>query len=143
MLASLIHTNRGPEPQMDTSNANTKPNARQLALDSSFRATKRPRLSSTTGPAATLIVAPMSLLGQWKNELERSSKPGTIKVMIWHGTTRGSLDSVIDAGGNDPVDVVITSYGTLASEHAKWTKMGKGSSPVYDGKCSTFQSFPS
>jgi hypothetical protein len=79
-------------------------------------------------PSATLIVAPTSLLSQWAEELARSSKPGTMKVLVWHGQNRLDLGGLRSAE-DGPLNIVITSYGVLASEHAK---IGKTGSPVYD-----------
>ena len=131
MLSALIQTARGPEdPSPEpTQNPSKK---RQLNLNSAFRAVKREqdaRPVTTRGPAATLIVAPTSLLTQWATELERSSKPGTLKVLVWHSQNRMDLDAAV--GGDDPVDVVITSYGTLVSEHSK------SSSPVFESESFT------
>lgn len=83
-----------------------------------------------TSNSATLVVAPTSLLSQWASELERASKPGSLKVKVWHGTNRISLDS--ELGG---ADVVITSYGVLASEHAKHqAPKSNYRSPLFKGK---------
>lgn len=128
MLSALIQTARGPEePEPEPSRRPKK--RRQLKLDKSFRSltVKAPRKSSK-GPSATLVVAPTSLLSQWCEELERSSQAGTLKVIVWHGQGRLDLEAAVE--GDNPVDVVITSYGTLASEHAKSEKL---SSPVYEG----------
>lgn len=94
---------------------------------------KRPRLKSGT-PRATLVVAPMTLISQWCDELERSSKGGELRVLMYYGNKRESgadLQQEIDGG----VDVVVTrcaqcpealgvvvdaacvrSYGTLCSD---------------------------
>ncbi|CAL1694577.1 unnamed protein product [Somion occarium] len=125
MLSALIQTARDPEEPLP-SKPSLKP--RQLKLNSAFRvASNSSRPSSTKGPSVTLIVAPTSLLNQWSEELHRSSKDGTLKVLVWHGQGRLDLDAAVE--GDDAVDVVITSYGTLASEHAK---SEKGSSPVFE-----------
>ncbi|KAJ1301712.1 hypothetical protein OPQ81_008946 [Rhizoctonia solani] len=83
-------------------------------------------------PHATLLVAPISLLSQWQSELDRSSKPDTLRTIIWHGLNRANLFEVLgpQATGERPVDVVITSYGTLSSEYANVEK-GKASQ-IYD-----------
>uniref|UniRef100_A0A7S0CPX5 Uncharacterized protein n=1 Tax=Amorphochlora amoebiformis TaxID=1561963 RepID=A0A7S0CPX5_9EUKA len=54
----------------------------------------------------TLVVCPMSLIGQWHSEILKHSFQS---ALIYHGGDRG--ESLITA-----YDVVITSYGTLASE---------------------------
>nr|GLL47250.1 putative SWI/SNF-related matrix-associated actin-dependent regulator of chromatin subfamily A member 3-like 3 [Ipomoea trifida] len=42
----------------------------------------------------TLIVCPMALLGQWKDELEAHSKPDSISVFVHYGGTRCGLDNL-------------------------------------------------
>lgn len=132
MLSALIQTARGPE-EPDLSG--TRPaKRRQLRLDKAFRATRRQTSQQARGPYATLIVAPTSLINQWAEELKRSSKPGTLKTLVWHGQNRLDLEDAMT--GEDPVDVVITSYGTLASEH----KSEKSVSPIFDGMTAHFAS---
>ena len=84
------------------------------------------------GPSATLIVAPTSLLAQWAEELQRSSEPDTLNAIVWHGQNRLDLDSAVDNDG--VINVVITSYGTLVSEHAKHERQ---SSSVFESTSST------
>lgn len=147
MTASLIHTSRGtPLPSLDS--GVTSKSRLLLAFG------KRKRLDTHTEqriePHATLLVgmnalifvwmhdwlnsgsAPISLLTQWQSELDRSSKPGTLRTLIWHGLHRANLAEALgpQPAGERPVDVVITSYGTLSSEYANVEK-GK-SSQVYD-----------
>ncbi len=127
MLSALIQTAREPEEPEPESHRPAK--RRQLKLDKSFRAVKlKGQAKPSKGPSATLVVAPTSLLSQWSEELERSSKPGTLKTLVWHGQGRLDLEAAIE--GNAAVDVVITSYGTLVSEHAKSEKL---SSPMFEG----------
>lgn len=126
MLSALIQTARGPEaPAEDTAGSSR---AKQLRLNNAFRVVQKPPPQQRRGPSATLIVAPTSLLAQWAEELQRSSKPGTIKVLVWHGTNRLDLDAAVDE--EDVIHVIVTSYGTLVSEHAKHEKMP---SSVYQG----------
>ena len=132
MVSSLIQTNRGekeeelipdePERAAQTS----KP--KQLKLDSNFKPTTARNAQRTR---ATLIVAPASLMDQWASELEKSSAAGTVNVIVWHGTGREDLASMIDCDV-DAIDVVITSYGTLASEHSLFEKSSKHSSGIFD-----------
>ncbi|KAF7310688.1 DNA repair protein [Mycena chlorophos] len=89
---------------------------------------------SSKAPSATLIVAPTSLLAQWESELQRCSKPGTLECVIWHGQNRQDLQAMLDDDddsddGVTKIKVVITSYGVLASEHAK---LDKSKSPLYE-----------
>ncbi|XP_020258554.1 putative SWI/SNF-related matrix-associated actin-dependent regulator of chromatin subfamily A member 3-like 3 [Asparagus officinalis] len=71
---------------------------------------ENPEEESNFVKGGTLIVCPMALLGQWKDELETHSRPGSISVFIHYGCDRT----------NDPreiaiYDVVLTTYGVLQS----------------------------
>ena len=110
--------------------------SKQLKLNASFKPVARKAPGSTLKPpSATLIVAPTSLLAQWAEELQRSSKKGTLDVLVWHGQNRLDLESMVDEDeedegkGKKPMKIVITSYGTLASEHAKSEKF---KSPIFE-----------
>lgn len=126
MLSALIQTACGPEPPSD-SRGEAPNKRRQLRLDSNFGVSKK-GARATTGPSATLIVAPTSLLSQWSEELKRSSTPDTLKVIVWHGQNRLDLESLI--GDGDSPTVVITSYGTLVSEYTRLSD--KVASPVFE-----------
>ncbi|XP_052210529.1 DNA repair protein RAD5A isoform X2 [Diospyros lotus] len=58
-----------------------------------------------------LIICPMTLLGQWKAEIETHAEPGSLSLYVHYGQSR-SKDAHILAQH----DVVITTYGVLASE---------------------------
>ncbi|KAK4698930.1 DNA repair protein RAD5, partial [Phenoliferia sp. Uapishka_3] len=62
-------------------------------------------------PKATLVVAPMTLISQWCEELQRSSGGG-LNVLMYYGADRSSIEEELEGG----VDVVVTSYGTLVSD---------------------------
>ncbi|KXN90093.1 DNA repair protein RAD5 [Leucoagaricus sp. SymC.cos] len=119
MVSALIQTSRLGREEMQEELQRPQTKSRQLRIDKAFRSSKGQ--SKNRPPSATLIVAPTSLLGQWAEEIGRSSKPGTLQVVIWHGQNRLDLEALVEDG--DEVDsrpkVVVTSYGTLASEHAK------------------------
>jgi DNA repair protein RAD5 len=61
---------------------------------------------------ATLVVAPMSLLGQWESELVAGSQPETLNIVSYYGSSRGLPD--FQRIGKPTV--VVTSYGILRSE---------------------------
>ncbi|KAJ7044998.1 DNA repair protein RAD5 [Mycena alexandri] len=133
-LAALIHTNCAP----DTDRPADEPvpgKQRQLKLNNAFK--KVPRRKTQRPPSATLIVAPTSLLSQWEGELQRCSKPGTLKIILWHGQNRLDLEDALEEDddeeddGDKVIKVVITSYGVLASEHAKSEK-SSSKSPVFE-----------
>lgn len=131
MLSALIQTSPPSEAEdAEPTAASTK--SRQLKLNSAFR--PAPQRKAQKPPSATLIVAPTSLLAQWSEELQRSSKPGTVKTLVWHGQNRLDLEASIEDNGDDDntIKVIITSYGVLASEHAKSEKLSSSKSLIFE-----------
>ncbi|SJL06101.1 uncharacterized protein ARMOST_09437 [Armillaria ostoyae] len=130
MLSSLIHTHLASDEDVsEVATSSTK--SKQLRLDAAFKPAARRKASKP--PSATLIVAPTSLLGQWADEMERSSKPGTVKVQVWHGQNRLDLDAAMeDNKGDISIKVIVTSYGVLVSEHAKSEKSSSWNSPIFE-----------
>jgi SNF2 family DNA or RNA helicase len=103
--------NDGPDPSSEPDIASTSRNSRS-GFKSNTLKKKVFTIPKSTQPHATLVVAPISLLSQWHSELLRCNKykpaKGGLRVTLYYGNDRGGIDD------ND--DVVITSYGTLASE---------------------------
>ncbi|QUC22554.1 uncharacterized protein UV8b_06795 [Ustilaginoidea virens] len=63
------------------------------------------------GVGTTLIVAPVSVMSNWKQQIERHVKPECLpNVLIYHGDKKMSPQDLMK------FDVVITSYGKLARE---------------------------
>ncbi|KAF8167532.1 DNA repair protein RAD5, partial [Crassisporium funariophilum] len=130
MLSALIQTSLALPGEEE---ANPLVRQKQMKLGNAFRTVDQRKPQSTKSPTATLIVAPTSLLNQWHEELQRSSKPGTLNVFVWHGHNRLDLESLIEDEEDDKaLKVVITSYGILASEHAKMDKSNDVKSPVFE-----------
>ncbi|KWU47480.1 hypothetical protein RHOSPDRAFT_30907 [Rhodotorula sp. JG-1b] len=75
---------------------------------------RKPPLKPGT-PRATLVVAPMTLISQWCDELERSSKGRRMRVLMYYGNKRESASDLLQEI-EEGVDVVVTSYGTLCSD---------------------------
>ncbi|KAJ9547400.1 hypothetical protein OSB04_019943 [Centaurea solstitialis] len=73
--------------------------------DDQRSASQRPR-------GGTLIVCPMALLSQWKDELETHSEPGSLSVFIHYGGCRSTNPKVIA----EPT-VVLTTYGVLSASY--------------------------
>ncbi|KAK9468372.1 SNF2 family N-terminal domain-containing protein [Lipomyces arxii] len=70
----------------------------------------------------TLIVAPMSLLTQWESEAKSASKPGTVNVVLYYGDRSIDLFSLCCTNRDSRATIIITSYGTVASEWQRHTK---------------------
>ncbi|WVQ98513.1 hypothetical protein IAU59_005639 [Kwoniella sp. CBS 9459] len=60
---------------------------------------------------ATLIIAPLALLTQWKSEIESKCTPNLLRVLIYHGQKRPKSANILKQ-----YDVILTTYGTLTSE---------------------------
>ncbi|PKA47564.1 Putative SWI/SNF-related matrix-associated actin-dependent regulator [Apostasia shenzhenica] len=58
-----------------------------------------------------LIVCPMTLIGQWKAEIETHAEHGSLSLYVHYGSSR-----LKDAKFLVQSDVVLTTYGVLASE---------------------------
>lgn len=88
----------------------------------------------STDPArkTTLIIAPVALIQQWKREINRMLKPGSqhqLSVFILHGERRS-----IKFQDLRRYDVVLTTFGTLASElkrKEQWMKFKKENPTAY------------
>ncbi|KAK6926667.1 hypothetical protein RJ641_008386 [Dillenia turbinata] len=76
---------------------------------SGFEKLKRQKSSLTSG--GNLIICPMTLLGQWKAEIETHAQVGSLSLYIHYGQSRPKDAKILAQS-----DVVITTYGVLASE---------------------------
>uniref|UniRef100_A0ACD6AFP7 Uncharacterized protein n=1 Tax=Avena sativa TaxID=4498 RepID=A0ACD6AFP7_AVESA len=72
----------------------------------------RTRTSTPSIRGGTLIVCPMALLGQWKDELEAHSAPEALSVCVYYGGNRNS-----DLRLMAEHSVVLTTYGVLQAAH--------------------------
>ncbi|KAE8376264.1 SNF2 family N-terminal domain-containing protein [Aspergillus bertholletiae] len=72
---------------------------------------------------STLVVAPLALIKQWESEIaDKVETSHRLRVCVYHGNTRTkATDNLED------YDVVITTYGTLTSEHGAIDKKNKKS----------------
>ncbi|KAL4786279.1 SNF2 family N-terminal domain-containing protein [Aspergillus varians] len=70
---------------------------------------------------STLVVAPLALIKQWESEIKTKVEPSRrLRVFVYHGNARAKSTDRLD-----DYDVVITTYGTLTSEHTAVTKNDK------------------
>lgn len=61
-----------------------------------------------------LVVGPTVALMQWKNEIEKHTVPGSLKVLLYHGANRANdVDELLK------YDVILTSYSVLESVYRK------------------------
>lgn len=69
---------------------------------------------------STLVVAPLALIKQWEGEIAaKVENTHKLRVCVYHGNTRAKANDNLE-----DYDVVITTYGTLTSEHGKGGKSG-------------------
>ncbi|XP_045804293.1 DNA repair protein RAD5A-like isoform X1 [Trifolium pratense] len=72
---------------------------------------KLTKQNTSLSSGGNLIICPMTLLGQWKAEIETHVHPGSLSLYVHYGQSRPK-----DAKSLAQCDVVITTYGTMASE---------------------------
>jgi SNF2 family DNA or RNA helicase len=63
----------------------------------------------------TLLIAPMSTIQNWEEQIRNHISPGTLSVCVHHGTNRTQKHQELAK-----YDIVLTSYGTLASEYSRY-----------------------
>jgi SNF2 family DNA or RNA helicase len=74
-------------------------------------------LSNPPGKGAarcTLIVAPVTVMSNWKIQIEKFVKPGQLNVAIYHGANR---EQELKKVKRNELDILIASYNTLVSDH--------------------------
>src|SRR5579859_628088 len=65
----------------------------------------------------TLIVAPLSTVSNWEEQLATHVRPGVLTTYIYHGQNRqGKIDRLAD------YDVIITTYQTLSQDFIRMKK---------------------
>ncbi|EGV66007.1 hypothetical protein CANTEDRAFT_119056 [Yamadazyma tenuis ATCC 10573] len=72
----------------------------------------------------TLIIVPMSLLAQWENEFDKANNNLNHKCIVYYGSSTPNLQSVLLNKTKHIPIVVITTYGTVASEFARLQNRG-------------------
>lgn len=78
----------------------------------------------------TLLVVPMSLIGQWRSELEKHVEPGFLRCKTHHEQRGGAVGVSVTVA-----DVVLTTYGIVSSEAPVFGsdgKLTKGGGPLFD-----------
>jgi SNF2 family DNA or RNA helicase len=65
----------------------------------------------------TLVVAPLSTISNWEEQLATHIKPGVLNTYIYHGSNReGDLDILAN------YDCIITTYSILSQEFTRFKK---------------------
>ncbi|ORZ01965.1 SNF2 family N-terminal domain-domain-containing protein [Lobosporangium transversale] len=105
-ILSLVHSNPMNKSSIDT------PEEAFSRLSTSTSASNSTSTDKQSSPT-TLVVCPMSLLSQWRDEAINSSD-GSLSVEVYYGAARGWTDSSLQQKGAP--DILITSYGTVLSE---------------------------
>ncbi|KAF7847928.1 hypothetical protein BT93_L2443 [Corymbia citriodora subsp. variegata] len=111
MTIALIHT-RPSRQCPDAKNflvedADDAGNTKRRKRDSSMKNTQKVK-------GGTLIICPMALLSQWKDELETHSKPESISIFVHYGGDRTNDPRVFSG-----YDVVLTTYGVLTAAYKR------------------------
>ena len=73
----------------------------------------------------TLLVSPLSTIANWEEQIKQHIKPGTVKYYIYHGANRCK-----DIKKLAEYDLVITTYGSVASEFNYRSKKKHGTYPL-------------
>ncbi|KAL8136747.1 hypothetical protein V2J09_002748 [Rumex salicifolius] len=117
----LVHSDKGGSPSSrissQSSNEKSEPgDFLHSSPESTKKMTKFPAFAKMLkqkklSGGGNLIVCPMTLLNQWKAEIELHAQPGSLSVYSHYGQNR-SKDAQLLA----QADVVLTTYGVLASE---------------------------
>lgn len=78
----------------------------------------------------TLLVVPMSLIGQWRSELEKHVEKGFFRCKTHHEQRGGAAGVSVAVA-----DVVLTTYGIVSSEAPRFGsdgKLAKDGGPLFD-----------
>lgn len=121
----------------DTDSTSIADGLQQSCACGSVRASKsvgvnnrRAWTSEVTRKGGTLLVVPMSMIQQWIGELEEHVETDCLRVRLHYGQQKGTVHDI----SARVADVVITSYGTVASEFSENPEATEGnltSSPLF------------
>ncbi|KAK5671522.1 hypothetical protein QVD99_002226 [Batrachochytrium dendrobatidis] len=75
---------------------------------------------SFKGRHATLIISPLAVIDQWRDEISDKTTPESQRIVVFHGSDRGKLIQKF----ND-ANVVITTYDVLSADYKKLTSNNK------------------
>ncbi|RAL66145.1 hypothetical protein DID88_005817 [Monilinia fructigena] len=112
----------GPKQRPSQSDARAQPATK------SGKAASQPKVEPATlalNCKTTLLVAPLSVVSNWEDQIKAHVKPGALKYYIYHGANR-----IKDVKKLSEYDVVITTYGSVASECNNRNKKKDGKYPL-------------
>ena len=112
------------DDESDTSNDDADDEDYKPASDGRRKTASLEARSANSGDHTTLVVAPLSLIAQWEEEISTKTN---LTCLLYYGDTRASKSSRSFRG----VDVVLTTYGTLQTEYLQSTSSSsKGVKPT-------------
>jgi DNA repair protein RAD16 len=65
----------------------------------------------------TLVICPVVAMTQWRSEILKHTRPGSVSVLVYHGSDRHRL--VRSTDDFSKFDIVLTSYSILEAEYRK------------------------
>ena len=75
----------------------------------------------TRATSATLVVCPVVAVIQWQHEIRRFTPPGSLRVMVYHGSGRAAVARALASSSeNETADIVLTTYSTLEVDYRKF-----------------------
>lgn len=138
-MLALIHTNRADIKDIEanpvvTSNPLSSGSSpvKKSGQSSFLTKQKETMLFRRRRTRATLIIAPMSLLSQWGDEILRVFPKGMMPVEIYYGSDKQlSIFSPHRPQSEHPM-IVLTTFGTVASEFGDGNFKDGKSRPLFD-----------
>jgi len=73
-----------------------------------------PSSPSSSDGITTLVVCPVSVLGNWEKQIIAHVAPNTLRVALYHGSDRKEM-----LAGLGEIDVLICSYNTLSYDYGE------------------------
>lgn len=101
---------------------------REQSVAKSSKAASQPKIEPATlalNCKTTLLVTPLSVISNWEDQIKTHVKPDALKYYIYHGGNR-----IKDVNKLSEYDVVITTYGSVASECNNRNKKKEGRYPL-------------
>jgi SWI/SNF-related matrix-associated actin-dependent regulator of chromatin subfamily A3 len=96
----------------------SKDRAKQFSIEESIEQVSHGTLMPTK---TTLVVVPsLLILEEWKKEIEKHTLPGALRIAKYHGH-----DRVTTARELLSFDIVLTTYGTVTTEHRRSYRGGR------------------